>query len=413
MKFDTIIIGGGLSGMTCGIKLAAAGQKCAVVSSGQSALHFFSGSFDLLNYINDKEVENPLTAIKQLPPKHPYHKIGHEKINNLVKEVQAFLTAAGLNFVGDYNKNHFALTPMGKLKPTWLTLNDFDSFLDKNDINWGKTLIVNISGFLDFNTKFIANELNSKGIETQVKNFSMIAFEKIRQNPSEMRATNIAKVFENEDILIEFANKCNELGKEFEHIVLPDVFGLFDMNTVEKIKNKINKPISLIPVIPPSVAGIRSQIALKKTFQKHEGLYLLGDTVLNGNIENNKLTAIYTEKHEEIALKADNFVLAGGSFYGKGIIATKDKIIEPILQLDVDADHDRELWFDKNIFANQAYMTYGVKTDNNLKTFRNGECLQNVYAVGSILSGANSLKEGSGAGVSILSSLYVAEQILK
>ena len=67
MRFDTIIIGGGLSGLVAGIELVRKGQKCLMVSSGQSALHFFSGSFELCS-----KDENPLKAIAALDAAHPY-----------------------------------------------------------------------------------------------------------------------------------------------------------------------------------------------------------------------------------------------------------------------------------------------------------------------------------------------------
>ena len=76
MKFDSIVMGGGLSGLACGIALQQAGQRVALVSAGQSTLHFHSGSFDLLGYdATGTVVENPLEAMQRLDSRHPYSKL--------------------------------------------------------------------------------------------------------------------------------------------------------------------------------------------------------------------------------------------------------------------------------------------------------------------------------------------------
>ena len=77
MRYDTIIIGGGLSGLTCGIALAKGGQRVAVIGAGQSTLHFNSGSISLLGYDTEgNTVASPLEAMEQLPATHPYHRVG-------------------------------------------------------------------------------------------------------------------------------------------------------------------------------------------------------------------------------------------------------------------------------------------------------------------------------------------------
>lgn len=414
MKFDNIIIGGGLSGLTCGIKLAEQGKKCAIVSSGQSAIHFFSGSFDLLSKVDGQEVKNPLEAMKILPDSHPYQRVGVENIARLAVEAPQFLNRAGLQFLGQADQNHFVLTPMGIMKPTWLTLDDFTCFEQKDTFLWKKAVILNFSGFLDFHSLFVQDGLKKFDVDAQIKNFAMKEFEAIRRNPSEMRSTNIAKVFDQgEDALNEFAEKVNLLSEGFELVILPAVFGLFNKNVVADLKSKINKPVVLLPVIPPSVPGIRSQILLRKRFEALGGTYFLGDNVEEGTFVNKRLVSIQTNNHGDIKLEADQFVLAGGSFYSKGIVATRDKLYEPILGLDIDGDADSGRWLDEKFFNDQPYMHYGLKTDSDFRALKNGQPIENLYAAGSVLGGANALKEGSGAGISLLTSLHVAEQILK
>lgn len=97
MKFDTVIIGGGLSGLLCGIRLQKAGKKCAIVSAGQSAIHFSSGSFDLLGRLPDgTAVENPLEALSGLNPDHPYSLLGKEKVCRYAEQAPLFLESCGV-----------------------------------------------------------------------------------------------------------------------------------------------------------------------------------------------------------------------------------------------------------------------------------------------------------------------------
>ena len=406
MKFDTIIIGGGLSGLTAGIELSRKGQKCLIVSSGQSALHFFSGSFEL--YGTGAE---PFKAMESLPQQHPYSMIGLENLKVLADGVKPFFKEVGIELKGENGLNHWRMTPLGVTKPAWLTLDEYASLPSDGQMPWKKVAILNIDGFLDFHTSYIAAGLESKGVETVVKGISMPELEKLRHNPTEMRSTNISKTLVG-DRINTLAARINEHAKNVDAVLMPAVVGLTGCSDVVRLKEKVDRPLYFIATLPPSVPGIRLQMMLKKHFQKVGGTYMLGDSVTGGEIENGRLNYITTQNHAGVRFEADNFIIATGSFFSKGLVSDIDGVREPIFGLDIKSADDRSDWYKRNLFEAQPYMSFGVVTDASFHATLNGVAVENLYAAGSVIGGCNSMKEGSGAGVAVLSSLHVASLIL-
>lgn len=416
MKFDTVIIGGGLAGLVSGIRLVQKGQKCAIISSGQSALHFFSGSFDLLNYLPDgSPVQNPEAKIKELTvqnPEHPYAKLGEAKFTELAQEAKKFFSEIGINLQGSSNNNHYRITPMGVLKPTWLTMPNFAINQDHEKLPWKKISILNIEGFLDFQPNFIADAFENIGVQTEVTYFNLPELDIIRRNPSEFRSINLARIFDEEKNLDTLAKIFIENSKDSEAIIFPACIGMDDPSIVTRLIEKVGKPIYLIPTLPPSMIGIYVQQYLREYFKKLGGTYMLGDNVSHADIENHHISKIYTSNHGNIPFIANNIILASGSFFSQGLIADTKHVYEPILDMDIDSLPDRAEWYNINLFEKQNYQQFGVKTNAQFNGIKEDKPIDNLYVSGAILSGFNPIKEGCGAGVSILTALYAAEQIL-
>lgn len=415
MRFDTIIIGGGLAGLVCGIKLQKAGKKCAIVSAGQSAMHFSSGTFDLLGRLPDgTPVESPLEAVASLPEEHPYSVLGVEKVTHYANEAKEFLNSCGVKVTGEASRNSWRITPTGERKPAWLTLGDFTSLESKEEKVGDKVLIVNILGYLDFNTKFLADSFEKHGTECRIVSLKLEEMERLRKNPSEMRATNIARVMDRDGIWEKAAGQIKTMIKDEDTVILPAVFGLKDGSVVEKLRESIGRKTMFVATMPPSVPGIRAQMTLKAEFEKAGGRFFLGDTVIeatchdNGNIKN-----VATVNFNDIRMEADNFILATGSFFSKGLIATPEKVYEPIFGIDLTYSEGRENWFNTNFWNRQNYISFGAKVDSDLNASVDGKKIENLYAIGSVIGGTNALYEGCGGGVAIITALAAADRILE
>lgn len=416
MKFDTIIIGGGLSGLISGIYLSQRGQRCVIISSGQSALHFSSGSFDLLNNLPDgTSVQKPLDAISELvkqAPTHPYAKLGETKFKELAQQAEEFFKNAGISTQGDHEENHYRVTPMGTLKPTWLTLKNLLISENEKCLPIQHPGIFNITGFLDFYTRFIADEFLKMGAKCSIHSINFPALENLRKNPTEMRSVNIARVFDKQENIEELARILKAESGDCDSIILPAITGLNREDVVDYLRKEINKPIYLLPTLPPSVPGIHTQQKLRSVFQQNGGVFMLGDNILRVDIKGNRISQIYSFNHGDIPFVGQNFILATGSYFSQGLIASTEKIYEPIFDLDVTFTPNRTQWYNSDVFDTQPYQSFGIKTDSTFRCTREGKLFENLYAAGAILEGFNPLKEGCGAGVSILSAMYIAEQIL-
>lgn len=415
MRFDTIIIGGGLAGLVCGIKLQKAGKKCAIVSAGQSAMHFSSGTFDLLGRLPDgTEVVSPLEAMASLPSEHPYSVIGTEKVAEYAAQANDFFADCVVKVSGDASRNTWRITPTGERKAAWLTLGDFTPVASKDEKIANKALIVNILGYLDFNTKFLADSFEKQGTECRIAALKLEEMERLRKNPSEMRATNIARVMDRDGIWEKAAEQIKTLVKDEDIIVLPAVFGLKDGSVVEKLRKAIGTKTIFVATMPPSVPGIRTQMTLKAEFEKAGGRFFLGDTVVESAAdENGNIKSIATVNFNDIRMEADDFVLATGSFFSKGLIATPEKVYEPVFGIDLTYSEGRENWFNTNFWEKQNYISFGAKVDADLNASIDGKKIGNLYAIGSVIGGTNALYEGCGGGVAIVTALAAADRILE
>ena len=411
MRMDTVIMGGGLSGLACGISLAKRGQRVAIVASGQSTLLFNGGSMELLGHVDGKAVANPLEAIATLPESHPYSKIGADRIASLAERVKLMFNDSGIEMTGSADANHWRITPMGVAKPAWLTLSDHLGIDDLNQLPAKRLALMCIRGYFDQPNAMLAQGLRDLGFEVDMIEFTTDDITALRRSPSEMRATSLAKRLVSNSALQRMADQINSLAGDADMVLLPSVFGQSDSSDYQALQAMAKKPVRLVSTLPPSVAGMRMMTQLRHYFRMLGGTYLMGDTAMSGTFDGDRLTSITTAKLADMPLKANNFVLATGSFISRGLRADYERVYEPVLGVDVNADSDREQWTRFGVLQPQAYFGYGVATDGNLRCLKQGKPISNLYAIGSVLSGHDAVKMGDGTGVSLMTAIAAADHI--
>ncbi|EFB72656.1 MULTISPECIES: glycerol-3-phosphate dehydrogenase subunit GlpB [Providencia] len=416
MKYDVVVMGGGLAGLICGIHLTQSGLSCAIVSAGQNALHFSSGSLDLLTHLPDgRMVEKPLSMLdelKQQAPNHPYSLIGSAKVTELAQLAQATLQQAGVNLKGSWEENHYRVTPLGHKRMTWLSPESVPTVGLHQSMNLGKIAVLGIEGFLDFQPQMVADELDREGLEAEACYVHLPLLDRLRENPSEFRAINVARWLDRPENMAQMVEEIAPLVANADTVFMPACIGLDSEEPMLELQKQLGKPLFLLPTLPPSLLGIRLHETLLRQFRRQGGVMMPGDKVTSVNFVGSRIESVQTRNHGNISLKAKHFVLATGSFFNNGLVAKFDRVYEPLMNLDLCDIAERSTWTNKEFFASQPYMAFGVQTDHTLRGKKQGDTIENLYVAGAVLGGFDPLTQGCGAGVSLISGLYAANEIV-
>ncbi|MEA9426920.1 glycerol-3-phosphate dehydrogenase subunit GlpB [Aeromonas caviae] len=422
MKFDSIVIGGGMAGLSAALRLAEAGQKTLLMASGQSALHFSSGSVDLLE--SDGDPRAALPAFMAAHPDHPYSKVGMQNIEGSLADLQRHCAEEGLPLMRQEH-NHHRLTPIGTLKSTWLSPDTCACVTDAPAPD--AILLATLEGFRDFHPALAAANLatharfaHSRILTGEIRLPQLAQFSR---NPHEFRSADIARLFDKQgpgqqDLLADLAREISRVMQgcgvpDCHHIVLPACLSLGLVGPrLSELERRTGCTIKEVATMPPSLVGMRMQEALKRRVMTLGGTFLTSERVLGARYDGDKVIGVHSQHGEDQLFEADHFVLASGSFFSRGLESRLGGIREPIFNADVLSLAERDAWAGRRLFDHHPFMGFGVKTDERLRVLRGGRPLTNLYGAGSVLAHYDPIKEGSGSGVAVATGWQAAGHIL-
>ncbi len=394
MNYDVIVIGLGLSGLMAAKTAAEGGRRVLIVGRGAGSLGIFSNSIDVLACGADVPVQEAVQCWAANNPDHPYAKAGWE---NIASSLEAFaaLFPPPYRFTSREGKNSLIPTAAGTMRPTYLLP---ETMRAGALARMEKTLIVGIEGFKDFHPEYVAYHLKSRGISITL--------------PSDapgrvVTAAGIAHLMDSPAFCEQFAGliKKRLAGEAF--IGLPAILGFRSpASAMEIIERETGCLVFEIPILPPSIPGIRIFNRFKDYLIKKGVAIIQGQEIISSVGEGKRCVGINLV-HPPLTktYRADKFILASGRFLGGGLTTDEKGIYEPIFGLPVHQPQARRDWFNRHFFASDPHPIHqaGILTNQNfLPLDCDGNVLwENLALAGSILTHHDSMRELSREGVAL------------
>jgi glycerol-3-phosphate dehydrogenase subunit B len=405
MHYNLIVIGMGLSGLMAAKTAVEAGQKVLIVGKGMGSLCLFSNTIDVLGqFPKTIKMRDSLSQWIKNHPRHPYSKVDLEKIE---EALSSFLSL----FPPPYSFqtiNHMTCllpTGAGTLRPTYLIPT---TMVGGTLIGEGQPLIVGFKGFKDFYAPYVADQLKCRGTTLSLPD----GFH------DEMTATALARLMEIKSFRENIGKEAKKQLHDEIQVGFPALLGLHHPVAVkENLEEIIGVQVFEIPILPPSIPGIRIYNRFKEWLVQKGVTFLPGYSVSKATTKGNRCEGIEILHAPVItSYSADRYILATGRFIGGGLKADMERVFEPIFHLPVHQPKSRKAWFEKKFFAGPSHPIHqaGILTDLSFRPVneRGDLVLENVWVSGTILADHHCIEEKSREGIEIVTGYMAAKQAL-
>lgn len=404
MHYDLIVIGMGLSGLMAAKTAIEMGKKVLTIGKGLGTLSILSNTIDLLGILSQTmKMKDGLSRWIHDHPEHPYGKVGLEKIEEALSSFNSFFPPP-YTFQSKNEANSLVPTGAGTYRPTYLIPS---TMMKGISVKEKRTLIIGFEGYKDFYARRLADLFNCRAITLSLP-----------EHPkTEITATALARQMEQSSFRELIGAQIKKQVRDEERIGLPAVLGIHDPMGVRKdLEKKTGVSIFEIPVLPPSIPGMRIFNRFKAKLLEKGGNLLLGFPVSKAVVTGKQCKKIEVF-HPPLthSYSADHFILATGRFMGGGLKADRERLYEPICNLPVSQPGSQEKWFGKSFFDEHPIHASGILTDSSLRPIDEAGKLiiDNLWVAGTILSGHHCLDEKSREGIEIATGYWAARNAMK
>jgi glycerol-3-phosphate dehydrogenase subunit B len=405
MHYDLIVIGMGFSGLMAAKTAAEAGQKVLIIGKGMGSLCLFSNTIDVLGqFPKTMKMKDGLTQWMKDHPKHPYSKIGFDKIEEALSSFLS-LFPPPYSFQTIDNRNCLLPTGAGTLRPTYLIP---VTMAGGASVNEGQMLIVGFEGFKDFYAHYVADQLKCRAVSLQLPDSFY----------QELTATALARLMETKSFREDIGREIKRQLHRETKLGFPALLGMHEpMEVKEHLEEIIGVKVFEIPILPPSIPGKRIFNRFKEWLIQNGTTFLLGYPVSKATLKADRCEGIEVLHPPVVtSYSADRYILATGRFIGGGLKADNEKVFEPVFDLPLSQPQSREGWFRNSFFSDLPHPIHraGILINPSFQPVdERGElAIENVWVAGLILAHHQCVDEKSREGIEIATGYMAAKHAL-